>query len=237
MGEKFIKKITILLVVLICAFFPSCNARIDGSLAADGSALISLNMALQPRMTALIRALAAAGGQADLVLDGQAITRSMAAAPGVATAAFRNTSPSAIEGQLRISRINEFLSVAGSNFITFEQGRSGGSCRINIVRENSPQMLELLSPEISDYLNALMAPIATGERLNKNEYLDLVASFYNRAICDEISSSRIRAFIDFPGTVTSVTGGTFSGRRAEFDIPLIDLLVLETALIYQVNWN
>jgi hypothetical protein len=82
-----------------------------------------------------------------------------------------------------------------------------------------------------------MAPIATGENLNKAEYLELVASMYNKAISDEISGSRIRASIDFPGAITGVKGGTFSGRRADFDISLLDLLILETPLVYEVQWR
>jgi len=148
-----------------------------------------------------------------------------------------------MEGQVNISRIDDFLASAGSErntqntFIVFEQGQRGGRCVININRNNGPEILDLLSPEISDYLNALMAPIATGEEMTKREYLELVTSFYNRVISDEISSSRIRAAIDFPGTISNIRGGTFSGRRASFDIPLLDLLVLETPLIYEVTWN
>jgi hypothetical protein len=161
----------------------------------------------------------------------------MSAAPGVASASLRNTTPSAVEGQVRVSRIGDFLSAAdGRGFISFSQG-TGGRCEINISRENGPVILGLLSPEIADYLNALMAPIATGENLSRAEYLELVASFYNKAISDEIAGSRIRASIEFPGTVSAVRGGTFSGRRANFDIPLADLLVLSTPLSYEVRWG
>jgi len=226
-----------LCLVLFALPLFSCSARIDGSLSADGSAVLTVSMALEPRMTAMIQALAAAGGQGGAVLDGPSISRSMSAAPGVASAALRNTTPSAVEGQVRISRIGDFLSAAdGRGFINFVQG-TGGRCEINISRENGSVILGLLSTEIADYLNALMAPIATGENLSRAEYLELVASFYNRAISDEIARSRIRASIEFPGTVSAVRGGTFSGRRANFDIPLVDLLVLSTPLSYEVRWN
>jgi len=227
-------------IVVYSVFFQSCAARIDGSLAADGSAALTMSMSLQPRMSALIRSLSAAGGQRDgAVLDGPAFAQSMSSAPGVAYVAFTNTGPAAIEGSVRISHISEFLSVVGGRgFITFEQrASSGGRCEIHIDRATSPAILELFSSEIADYLGALMAPIATGEELNKQEYLELVTSFYNRAISEEIASSRIRASIGFPGQVNSVRGGTFSGRRANFDIPLLDLLVLETPLVYEVTWN
>ncbi|MCL2180137.1 MAG: hypothetical protein FWB83_03330 [Treponema sp.] len=226
------------IIIFLGLCLSSCMTQIDGSLAANGSASMSVSMSLQPRMSALIRVLSAAGGRGNAALDGPAIARSMSAAPGVQSAVFRNTSAAAIEGQVRIYQINEFLSVTNEiGFITFEQRTAGGRCVINIERSKSPEILVLLSSEISDYLNALMAPIATGEELSKSEYLDLVSSFYNRAISDEISSSRVRASIEFPGTVTNVTGGTFSGRRANFDIPLLDLLVLETPMIFEVNWN
>ncbi|MCL2213717.1 MAG: hypothetical protein FWC06_00775 [Treponema sp.] len=242
--RRFLSFTALLFFTWFCCVFLSCASRIEGSLASDGSALMSVNIRLEPRMTTLIRSLSRAGGQSNgPVLDGPAIARSMSSAPGVASASLGNTSEAAIEGQVRISQIGEFLSAAetGRNvrrgFITFEQTAAGGRCNININRQNGPAILELLSPEISDYLNALMAPLATGEELNKTEYLNLVASFYNRTISDEIAYSRIRASIDFPGNITSVRGGTYSGRRAEFDIPLLDLLVAETPLIYEVTWN
>jgi hypothetical protein len=194
-------------------------------------------------MTALIRALSAAGEQisTETVLDGEAIALSMSAAPGIASVTLRNTSPSAIDGTVRISNVSEFLSAAEggqkSGFIVFEQGSGGGRCEININRENGPQLLSLLSPEISDYLEALMAPIATGEEMSHADYLSLIGVVYSRAISDEITASRIHASIEFPGTVTAAKGGAFSGRRAEFNIPLLDLLVLEVPIAYEVRWK
>jgi len=191
-------------------------------------------------MTALLRRVASAGGvTAGTILDGPAIAKSMSGSPsGKVSATLKNTSPSAVEGQVRVSAIGEFLSTAdGRRFIAFEQGRSGGKCVFNIDRSNGPEMLELLSPQIVDLVNALMAPLATGEAMSKNEYLELVTAFYSKAISDEISSSKIRASIDFPGVITGIKGGTSSGKKATFEIPLLDLLVLETPLSYEVNWN
>ena len=237
--KHFYHKVIFSIFGLCLAFLPSCATRIDGALAADGSASLSVGVALEQQITLLAQRLSEAGGQGGgPVLDGPEISRSMATAGGVASAALRNTGPAAIEGQVRISAISAFLAAAdGRGFNEFAQSGTGGRCLINISRENGPVIIELLSPQIADFLNALMAPLATGEELSRAEYLELVASFYNRAISDEIAASRIRASIDFPGTVTSVRGGTFSGRRVNFDIPLVDLLVLETPLSYEVRWE
>jgi len=231
-------------IIVICCLFPvfflSCAARIDGALAADGSASLTVSMSIMPRMAAMIRAFSAAGGgQADSpVLDAPSIQRSMSGAPGIASVTLRNTTAATIEGNVRISQINEFLSAAaGTNFITIEQTGRNGRCEININSANGNVILESLSPQIADYLNSLMAPIVTGEELSKDYYLDLITTFYNKAISDEIADSKIRASIEFPGNITSVRGGTFAGRRANFEIPLIDILVLERPLVYEVRWN
>ena len=233
-----IKKAYVVIFALCSVLFLSCEARIEGTMAADGSASLTVNTGLFPRTAALIQNLFAAAGQDGQALNGPEIANSMAGAPGLASVELRNTSSTALTGQARISRISEFLSAAGERgFITFERRGSGVRCEINIDRDNGHKILALLSPQINDYLNALMAPIVTEEIINKEEYLVLISTFYNRSIADEIARSMIRASIDFPGQVTSVTGGTFSARRAIINVNLIDLLVLEKPLKYEVIWN
>jgi hypothetical protein len=238
--KTFFYKLTIF--VLSIALF-SCSARLDGSLAADGSAVLSVRMSLEPAITALIQRLAVAGGQSGQggqIIDGPSIAASMSEAPGISSASFRNTSLSAIEGQVRISDVGSFLTITegasleGDRFIIFEKDNR---LQINLNSKNGPMIIKMLSEEINDYLNALMAPIATGEEMTKAEYLENITSFYNRNISNEIAASRIRVSIDFPGTITNVRGGTFLARRANFDIPLIDLLVLETPLVFVVEWR
>ncbi|MCL1836998.1 MAG: hypothetical protein FWG46_05570 [Treponema sp.] len=228
----------------VCLFFClSCAARVSGSLLADGKADIHVNAALEPRMTMLLGSLAAASGmvqQGAPLLNGPSVSASMSAAPGVSSAALANKTPSSIEGPVKISQINDFLAHGKEQgFISFEQGTPSkdGKCAVNLSRESGEELLGLLSDEISAYLEALMAPLATGEKMTKAEYLVLVASVYGRGIADEISQAAIQVSIDFPGQVRSVRGGTFSGRKAEFSIPLLDLLVLEVPLHYEVIWR
>ena len=243
-GAMF-KNLAVIGPVLAFALCTSCAAQINGSLKGDGQADLQIRAALEPRMTALIGGLAAASGTAQPgapILDGPAIAASMSAAPGVSSASFKNTAPAAIEGPIKIAKIGDFLAPDGSNkasFIVFEQnaGGGGGKCAINLSRDSGPEILALISPEISDYLSALMAPLVTGETMTKAQYLILVSSVYSRNITDEISKAVVRASIEFPGTVQSAQGGTFSGKRAEFAIPLLDILVLETPLSYEVVWR
>jgi hypothetical protein len=98
-------------------------------------------------------------------------------------------------------------------------------------------LLANLSPDIVDYVSALLAPVATGEELGRGEYLDLVKSMYGAAIAKEIETATVRVSIELPGTATSVRGGTITGRRADFSLPLVDLLVLEKPIVIEVAWK
>ena len=235
-------RIFTVLSLALLALCASCTARINGSLMEGGQADLQIYAALEPRMTMLLSGLAAASGALEPgapLLDGPAIGASMSLAPGVDSVSFRNTAPAAIEGPVKISRFGDFLSSGTVSFITFEQGNTaaGSRCAINLSLNSGPQILALISPDIGDYLGALMAPLATGEAITKTEYLALVGSVYGRGIADEISKAFINASINFPGQIRSVKGGTFSGRKAEFAVPLLDVLVLETPLSYEVVWR
>jgi hypothetical protein len=232
------------LLLGLCSLF-SCAAGIQGRLQADGSGEFTVSTSLEPRTAALILSLKNMGGSSssggDAVLDGGAIAASMSAAPGIRSVSFHNTSPRSIEGPVSISRIGDFLAPAEGKkgFITFGQAAQNGFFRLAIVmnRASAPEILSLVSAEISDYLAALMAPLVTGEELTKAEYLSLVASIYGQGTAGEIGRGSIRAAVDFPGQVHSTQGGSHSGKRAEFVIPLLDLLVLETPLRYEVTWS
>jgi hypothetical protein len=208
----------------------------------DGQADLQVHAALEPRFTMFISRLAAISGTMKPgapILDGPAIAASMANARGVTSVSFTNTKPTTIEGPVKIAQIGDFLaSRSTGGFIRFTQNfPAGGRCIVDLNLRSGPQMLAFISPDIVDYLKALEAPLATGEAMSKQEYLELIASIYGSGIADEIKGAFLHINIDFPGPVQSVKGGTFSGKRVEFAIPLVDILVLEKPLSYEVVWK
>jgi hypothetical protein len=233
-------------LVLVFLLFASCSGRIEGALRQDGSAELTLDAALQPEMTRLLSSLArvmgnnaAAGGP---LLDGPDIARSMAAAPGISAVSLRNQGPAAIAGTVSIFRVDSFLALPNS---ALPNGRSAapfirydpaGKLVITMDHDSGPRILLLLSEDVNDYLSSLMAPVATGETLTRAAYLNLVGSMYGRPVADEIAAARIQVSLAFPRSVKEVRGGTSQGGRAQFNVPLVDLLVLEQPLVYEVSW-
>ena len=237
-------------LVLCSLFLASCTARINGVVREGGSAELTIQAALEPQMTSLIRRLKAmmGGSGSNLILDGPSISRSMAASPGIGSVSLNNTGPAALEGKIVIIRLEDFLAtVKEKRFITYWEGRTngrpGGRILISLDRETVPEVIGLLSAEAVDYLSALMAPVVLGEdeAMSKPEYLSLVSSLYGAGIAEEIRNARIFAFIDFPGPITTfnVNGASTKpeGTRAEFAVSLLDLLVLENPMSWEISWQ
>ena len=232
--------------LLICfLLLSSCSARINGVLRQGGSADLTIQVALEPRMSSLIRSLNAVMGHtsSELILDGDSISSSMAASPGISSVNLVNTGPAALEGGVAVSRVEDFISAVGERrFISYweglDRGRSSGRILITLDRETISELLVLFSTQAIDYLTALMAPAVLGDDISKEEYLVLVNSLYGQGIVDEIRDAMILASIDFPAPITAIRGGTVSGsRRAEFALPLLDLLVLENPMSWEVSWQ
>jgi hypothetical protein len=237
---------TIICTVLL---FSGCAAQVEGALHGDGSADIALEASLRPQMETLIKGFSAIMGSPQArtpdqpLLDAAEITKSLSAAPGIASVYMQNLSPASIAGTIRISRVDQFLLLpntqTGVRFITYTpaQGSVEGRLIIELNQTSGPQVLALFSDTVQAYLAALMAPVATGENLNKSQYLDNVTSIYTKPVADEIASARINVAITFPGAIIAVRGGTFLGNQARFEIPLTDLLVLNPPLRYEVSWK
>jgi len=233
---------TIWLVLSLSLVFFSCSAGINGEFQEGGTVNISIKTALEPRTISLIRSLRGFMGETDNtpILDGQSIGQSMAASPGVRAVSFKNTSTSALDGTVSISKVDDFLSADGSKtrLISYTEGREAGtsSIIISLDKESAPEIIAHLSSEVEDYLSALMAPAVLGESSTRQEYLALITAVYGRPLADEIAAARLKASIGFPRPVTTVRGGNAAGKRAEFDIPIVDILVLEQPLCYEVAW-
>ena len=240
----FWKRSRYLIIILLAALFFSCSARIDGVLREGGAANLTLKTALEPATFTLLRSIMGfmrEEGEKP-VLDGEAIGRSISSAPGIRSVSLKNTSSASIEGSISLTNVGDFLALkdgsAKSRFITYTEGRTTGSSSITIRldKASAPEIISMLSPEVEDYLSVLMAPVVLGDTSTKQEYLDLLASIYGRPLSNEIAEAKIRVFIEFPRPVTAVRGGTATGKQAEFSVPLLDILVLEQALQYQIYW-
>ncbi|MDR2900745.1 MAG: hypothetical protein LBV20_04420, partial [Treponema sp.] len=206
-------------LVGISLIFASCSARISGIIHENGSADVAVRASLEPKTAALLQSFSR--NPSASVIDGASIGASAAAAPGIVSAQFRNINPIAIDGNLKINKIDEFLLAEepGADtyrFVRYNQNAGAGSLTINLDLSKGPLIISLFSPDVADYLSAIMAPLATGETLSVSEYLALVSTVYGSNVSSEIKNAIVHIDFTVPGTVTSVKGGTFTKNQANF---------------------
>lgn len=234
-----------LLSTFILFSLTACSAKIDGNLLSDGKAEVSLSMTLEPQTAVLIANLSQTSSDGPLI-EASGFARALQSAPGVGAVSLSNPKPRTLAGTLSIRSVTDFLNARTNaadgkaifvQFIQYTSTNSGGHLRLTLDRTNGPATLTLFSQDVTDYLSALMAPIATGENLTQAKYVDLVGGMYGSAVAEEIKKARIGVTLRFPGPVTSVVGGTYSGKSVNLDLPLVALLVLDSPVVYDIWWK
>ncbi|MDR2467577.1 MAG: hypothetical protein LBD22_01290 [Spirochaetaceae bacterium] len=229
---------SLVLIILLVAF-TGCELRINGAVNQAGRAELSVSGALGTKITALLRRVTAQSGAAATrpLLDAAELTTQLRAIAGIEHAEFKQKGSGGIEGQLVISKISSFIPQYIPYTLVWEEAAHSGKMMLRIDRTNGPAILALFSPDLGDYLSALMAPIATGEELTKNSYLELLNSVYNAEIAAEIAAARLKLTLTVPGEISTIRGGAYTGRQAVFDTALLDFFVLEKPLLYEIQWR
>ncbi|MDR0383019.1 MAG: hypothetical protein LBH50_03435 [Spirochaetaceae bacterium] len=229
---------------LLCA---SCSTRINGKIHKEGRAELVLRSELLPGMNGLLKSLAPKDSAAP-VLDAGLLNDAFARMSGIETAALHNTPFGGVEGRIAAADAAVFFNSLSRRapaknavtppepFAVWEQTANGGRLAVSLNRGTGQEFISLVSTDLADYLSALMAPIATGEVIDNDGYLELVSSVYGKTVAEEIGNASISIVLDLPSPVQRATGGTFKGNRAEFAIRLIDALVLDRPLFYEIRW-
>jgi len=240
-------------VILIAG---SCSAKYDLRLEQAGSAQVSLSATLSPRTVALIAGLSAfaQGGASSApaatalrALDAASLSKTLKALNGISRVDLKNTSPNSVSGSFLVADPERILSNAPlsggkpaaelASVFKVERSASGGKISMDLSPASAPAFLAALSPEIRDYLEALMAPIATGEEMGGTDYLELVELVYGSTIASELRTSVISVALELPSPAFSVQGGSSKGKRVDFSIPLVDLLTLDKPISLGASWK
>ncbi|HON12926.1 MAG TPA: hypothetical protein PLB48_02335 [Treponema sp.] len=226
--------VTYVLMIYLAAV-SSCTLSIKATLRPDTQIDLSYTSEIKPKIAALFKDLNGSHqNTATPLLSAQVVTASLQKVPELSQVITRE-SAQALEGSLRITKL-EALSQRFPFIIQKKEG-SENLLNLSINRDTARQLVGLFTTDVRDYLEALMAPVITGEELSAKEYLDLLSSVYGKTIAQEIEASRVSLKFQVPGTITRVIGGTSSGGEAVFAIPLIDLLVVQKPLFYQLVWK
>ena len=99
-----------------------------------------------------------------------------------------------------------------------------------------------LTDEEKNYVDLLMAPSVTGEKMAPEEYRDLVASVYGEELADEMWNAKSTLNLGCPSgkkikkALSSKHEISHSEKRASFEIPLVYLLSMQSSAEYSIVW-
>ena len=123
--------------------------------------------------------------------------------------------------------------------------KKGQQTVVTIAPKSIASFLEMLPQESRDFIDMLMAPLFTGDKIPPAEYEELIGAAYGKKIAAELRSSEFVLTVDVPYTIqaariTPVGAVTVQAKaaktsRAAVRIPLLDLLCTVDTIAVQLR--
>ncbi len=237
---------TIYLMVLFS--LTGCGGKLGVTARDDGKADVALFMDTGKAASAMIGSIMAA-----LYPSGSSGAQGAVFTPERAAALQKSLSGGDLEA-VKAEALSPSVLSLDATLKAAAARRSGGKAGVllsSLVRVEGRGMTLTLSPEVlrglydsmdeqtRGYVDLFMAPAFTGERMDAAEYAALVASVYGKDLADELSSAVMELSLAVPKgkkALSASSGAKVAGRRASFQLPLLDLLVLTEERSYSVSW-
>lgn len=140
------------------------------------------------------------------------------------------------------AKLKNFSQLEEENPITSLLSKNENSFEISINPDNLIDILETL-PDVTDYLDLLMAPVYTGEELTEQEYLELFASVYGESFAKDFENTNFVVQINVLEKIQNIETAkdniasvNFEGNVANIKIPLYKLLCNQDLTFFKIHF-
>jgi hypothetical protein len=140
------------------------------------------------------------------------------------------------------AQLNNFSQLKEENPITSLLIKKQDSFEISINPDNLIEVLETI-PEITDYLDLLMAPVYTGEEITEQEYLELFATVYGESFAKDFENTNFVVKINVLDKIKNIETAkdniasvNFEGNVANIKIPLYKLLCNQDLTFFKIHF-
>jgi hypothetical protein len=221
-----------LTALLFCA---GCSPAVVLDLAPEGSAKASFAAEMSPTAGTLVRRLSGSAGQPEQPLyDRDAITASLAGA-GLKPDSLLFPSKTGLSLSVPLRSVSE---IPGSATAYDPEKKR---LTVTLSPETVSSIVAVMPAGTRDYLDLLMAPVFTGEKLGAPEYEEVLAAAYGKTLAAELGKSEFSLTVRCPAAVKSASitppgKAVKTGSTAAFRIPLADLLALTGTLSLTAEW-
>lgn len=180
-------------------------------------------------------------GKEDSFFDVQAIEKGFSGNENISSIKLETPDKLNLEGSFRFSSVESMLADVekgspGSRLISFSKGASSSELNVKITRETIAALIES-NPALNNPLVENFGPAST-VGLSSDDYLDMMEFALGEESRLGIQSSKLSLTIEVAGKILSQTGGTkIDSSTVRYDIPLLDILILDKNLNYTLSYQ
>ena len=217
------KRSTLFILVLMLAL-TGCSSSLTLKAQKDKSCDIDFSLSLGESLMTLVRSLTMTmGGDETSPLFSADQIRETLTQSGITPKNI--TSPK--DGELFAEgNVPEEKLKATENFFFCTENSLG----IRLNPENLQNFAQTLPAESANFLELLMAPVFTGEEMDKEEYREILASIYGEEIVSELDSSFLKIKLLPP------PGKKIKAGKGEYSLPLADFLTLKNEVLIKIDF-
>ena len=221
-----------------------CAVRQEVSLSISGSGTVKGEIVLHPVFIAYLEDLTMAlGKEEELPLfDLSAIRTALAGNQGVVLEALESPRRETLRFSLKFTDLNapfKALPPVERNILEFRREGRQRSFNIVLGKENFSQVsayFPLMDEAVMAYFIPRGNRIVTEEDYKDDLSYALEDYLKGTPIEEVLEASSVRITVGFEGTLTEQHGGRVEGKRVEFSIPLLKILVLNEPLEYGLTF-
>lgn len=218
-NKTAIYNLFVLITILsLLAVFTSCNPSVVIEVAKDNSAVITLNIDIGATVESSLKSLMQLEDNANLFEEKD--IRSSATKAGFQVKSLSFPTKTGVNLALKTNDIAKAFSTT-EKVIKIEKN----NLTLTISPQSLLQILNILPPEASEYLELLMAPIFTAEKLSAEEYIELIGAVYGKTLADEMSKS-----------VLSITLIAPNKQKKVFTPKLAETLIITDKKDFTIQW-
>ena len=140
------------------------------------------------------------------------------------------------------AKLKNFSQIENDNPVSTLFTKKENSFEISINPDNLIEVLETI-PEITDYLDLLMAPVYTGEEITEQEYLELFATVYGESFAKDFENTNFVVKINVLDKIKNIETAkdniasvNFEGNVANIKIPLYKLLCNQDLTFFKIHF-
>ncbi len=229
--------------VILLGAFAACTVEQEILLRTDGTGSATATVTIDPivirYMDAVFRAVGAENAGDIPLFDVTRIVEELDSAPGIEPGEVEIIDRRTLSVQYEITDISRALEGALVRTIG-----SGGTVKVGLLldRISFTSVSRLFLDEKSPI--AVFVPVARADFLSKSEYRELaryaLEDFATGSSVDEIlDASMFMLSVRTDGRIVAATGGDgeYTTGRADFAIPLLDLVTLEQPIHISLEWR